>query len=94
MLGDGVLNDLQELFLGINRSNGESMKQLHHETRKPLEGSGNSNRRADLDQDALGGVDENLQFAGLVDRRVEESEKTLHVEVSLSLPCKWEIIAT
>lgn len=58
------------------------MEQLHHQTRKALEGSGNPNGRADLDQDTLGGVNEDLQFPGLVDRRVEESEKTLHVEVS------------
>ena len=86
MVGDGVLDDLQQLFLRIHRSNGESMQQLHHETGEPLEGSGDTNGRADLDQYAFGGVDKDLQFSRLVDRRVKQSEKTLHVEVSSSLP--------
>lgn len=81
VVGDGVLDDLQQLFLGVDRSNGEAMEQLDHETRKALEGSRDSHGRADLDQDALGGVDEDLQFAGLVDGRVEESEKTLMGDV-------------
>lgn len=82
VVGDGVLDDLQQLFLGVDRSNRESMEQLHHETCKAFERSRDSHGRADLDQHPLGGVDEDLQLAGLVDGRVEESEKTLHVEVS------------
>lgn len=50
------------------------MQQLNHQACKPLEGSRNANTRADFDQNALGGVDVNLEFAGLVDWRVEESK--------------------
>lgn len=93
VVGDGVLDDFQQLFLRIHRPNGESMEQLHHETGEALERSGNADRRADLDQYTLCGVDEDLQFPGLVDGGVKQSEKTLYVEVSSSLPrpFKWEM---
>lgn len=67
------------------------MEKLHHKTGEPLERSGDTNGRADLDQDTFGGVDKDLQFSRLVDRRVKQSEKTLYVEVSSSLPFKWEM---
>ena len=53
------------------------MKELDHETSKSLEGTGNSDTRADLDEDAFGGVDIDLKLSGLIDRRIEESKETL-----------------
>jgi hypothetical protein len=50
------------------------VEKLYHQTGETLERSGYADGRADFDQDAFGRVDVNLQFASLVDRRVEESE--------------------
>lgn len=52
------------------------MQQLHHETSKSLERSGNAYSRADFDEDAFGGMDVDLEPAGLVYWRVEEGEQT------------------
>lgn len=57
------------------------MEQLDHQTSEALECSRNADRRADFDEDPFGGVDVNLQSAGLVDGRVEESKQTLETEV-------------
>lgn len=67
------------------------MEQLHHQTGEALECSGNPDRRADLDQYSLCRVDEDLQFPGLVDRRIKQSEETLYVEVSSSLPLAIQV---
>lgn len=66
MVGDGVLDDPEQLLLGICRTNRQPMKQLDHETGKTLEGAWNADRRVDLDQDTFGGMDVDLQFTGLV----------------------------
>lgn len=66
MVGDGVLDDPEQLLLGVGRANGQSMKQLDHEAGKTLEGARNADRRVDLDQDTFGGMDVDLQFTGLV----------------------------
>jgi hypothetical protein len=55
------------------------VEELDHETGETLEGSGNADGRVDFDQNTLRGVDENLQATGLVDRRVQESQKTLRL---------------
>lgn len=77
MVGDWVLDDLEELFLGIGGANGEAMQQLDHQTGETLESSGNADGGVDFDQDALGSVDENLKPTGLVDGGVEQSKKAL-----------------
>jgi hypothetical protein len=77
VIGDGVLNDLQQLFLRCCRANGESVKKLNHQTGEALEGTRDADGRADFDQDTLCCVNVDLEFAGLVERRVEEGEKTL-----------------
>lgn len=74
MVSNGILDDVDQLLLRSSRSDGQPVQQLNHETGKPLKGSRNAHRRADLDQDVLLRVDINLQFAGLVDRRVKEGE--------------------
>jgi len=53
------------------------VKKLDHETSEAFEGTWNSDSRANFDEDAFGGVDVDLQLAGLVDRRVEEGKETL-----------------
>lgn len=53
------------------------MEKLDHETSEALEGTWDSDGRANFDKDAFGSVDVDLQLAGLVDRRVEEGKETL-----------------
>jgi len=53
------------------------MKELNHETGESLEGTRDADCRADFDEDTLSGVDVDLEFSCLVDRRVEEGKKTL-----------------
>lgn len=53
------------------------MEQLNHQTGEPLECSRDANGRIDFDQNALGGVDENLEPTGLVHGGIEKSEQTL-----------------
>lgn len=77
MVGDGVLDNLEELLLGGGGADREAVQELHHQTGKALEGSGDADGGRNLDQDALGGVDVDLQLASLVDRRVEQGEKAL-----------------
>lgn len=77
MVGNGVLDDPQELLLGCSRSDGETMEKLDHETSEALEGTRDSDGGRNLDEDALGGVDVDLQLASLVDGRVEQSQETL-----------------
>lgn len=80
VVGDGVLDDLEQLLLGIGGANGQAVQQLDHQTSETLECAGNANGGVNFDQDTLGGVDENLQAASLVDGGVEEGEKALEQE--------------
>lgn len=50
------------------------MQKLDHETSESLEGSRNTDGGRNLDQDALGGVDINLEFAVLIDGRVQQGQ--------------------
>jgi hypothetical protein len=77
VVGDRVLNDLEELLLRVGGTNRQAVEQLDHQTSKPLERSGNADGRVDLDQNTLGRVNENLKAASLVDGRVQKSEKAL-----------------
>lgn len=77
MVGDGVLDNLEQLLLGVGRANGQAVQQLDHQTGETLECTGNAHGGVDLDEDTLGGVDENLQAASLVDGGIEEGEKAL-----------------
>lgn len=53
------------------------MEELDHQASKALEGSRYAHSWADLDENALGSVNVDLEFAGFVDGRVEESEEAL-----------------
>lgn len=47
------------------------MEELHHQAGEALEGSRYPNSRADFNEDALGGVDINLQLPSFVDGGIE-----------------------
>lgn len=84
VVGNGVLDDLQQLLLGVGGSNRQTVEQLDHQTSESLEGSGNADGGVDFDQDSLGGVDEDLEATGLVDGRIQEGKKTLTSTVTVS----------
>lgn len=50
-----------------------------HETAKPLERPRDSDCRVDLNEDALGSVDVDLEATGLVERRVEQGQEALRI---------------
>lgn len=77
MVGDGVLDDLEQLLLRVGGPDGETMEQLDHQAGKPLEGAGDADGGRDLDEHPLGRVDVYLQLPGLVDGRVEQREQAL-----------------
>jgi hypothetical protein len=77
VFGDGVLDDAEQLFLGGGRADGHAVQELDHETGEAFEGTGDANAWVYLDEDALGGVDVDLEFAHLVNGGVEEGEKAL-----------------
>lgn len=68
----GNLNDCKSPFfllqLGSERT---------HETCKPLKSSRDSDLRVDFDEDVLLRVNEDLQQAGFVERRIQECEEAL-----------------
>lgn len=80
VVGDGVLDHLQQLLLRVGGADGQTVEQLDHQTRKTLEGSGNANGGVDFDQNTLSSVDKDLQAASLVDGRVEKGKKALGEE--------------
>ena len=77
MVGDWILNDFEELLLRAYGSDRQSVKQLDHKTCESLEGSWDTNGWTNFDEDAICGMDVDLQFTGLVNGRVEESEEAL-----------------
>ena len=79
MVRDRVGDDLQQLFLRVDRSNGESVEQLYHETSESLESTWDADGWADFNEDPFRGMDVYLQLAGLVDGRVEQGEEALGI---------------
>lgn len=77
MIGDGVLDDLEQLFLRVGGADREPMQQLDHQAGEALEGSWNAHCRTDLDQDALDCLDIDLELSGLVDGGIEQGEEAL-----------------
>lgn len=82
MIGDGVLDHLNQLLLRRCRSNLMPVEQLHHQTSKALEGSRDAHCGADPDEDVTCSLDVDLELARLIDRRIEKSEQTLYRHVS------------
>lgn len=77
VIGNGILDDLQQLLLRVGRADGEPVKELNHQPGKPLEGPRNTHRGVHFNQNPLGGMDKNLKLAGLVDGGVEKGQETL-----------------
>jgi hypothetical protein len=71
VIGDGVLDDLDELFLRRRGADLMSVQELDHESSESLECTRNAHCRADPDEHILGGVDVDLELSRLVDWRVE-----------------------
>lgn len=84
MVGDWVLDNLQQLLLGVCRANGKAVEELYHETGETLECTRDADSGGDFDEDAFGGCDVDLEEAGFVDWGVKEGEKTLK-EVVLAM---------
>lgn len=53
------------------------MQELDHQARESLKGTRDTDGRADFDENALGGVDVDLEFPSFVDGRIEEGEEAL-----------------
>ena len=53
------------------------MEELNHEAGEALEGARDADGGGDFDENAFGGVDVDLEFAGFVDGGVEEGEEAL-----------------
>lgn len=77
VVGDGVLDDAEQLLLRVSRADREAVEQLHHQAGEALERAGDADRRRDLNEDAFGGLDVDLQPACLVDGRVKEGKEAL-----------------
>lgn len=71
MIRDRVLDDFEQFLLRIDRSDRQLMKKLNHQTCKALKSSRNADCWADFDESTFGGVNEDLQLAGLVDGRIQ-----------------------
>lgn len=54
------------------------MEKLNHESCEALEGTWNTDGRANFDENTQGSSNVDLQFTSLVDRRVEESKEALN----------------
>jgi len=93
VVGDGILDDFEKLFLRVCGSNRQSMKELDHEACESFECSWNANCRADFDEDPFGCVDVDLQLASLVDWRVEKGEEALDLGVrSVRISGDWPVV--
>lgn len=77
VISNGVLDHSQQLIIRVGGSDRQSVQQLNHETCESLERSGNSDRRGNFDEDALGGVNINLQLSSLVDGRIKKRQEAL-----------------
>ena len=60
MVGNGVLDDFEELLLRGGGADGQFVQELDHQTSEALESTRDAHGRRDLDEDALCGVDVDL----------------------------------
>ncbi len=80
-----VGNHPKQLLLRVGAFDRKSMQELHHQTSKPLECSGDSHRRRHLDQNALRRVNINLEFACLVNGRIQQGKQALRHREGISV---------
>ena len=78
----GVFDDLEQLLVGVRRADAQFVKKLDHKSSEAFESSRYADGRANLDENAFGRMDIDLELAGFIDRRIEESEKALYSGVS------------
>lgn len=71
MVGDRILDDLEQLLLGVGGANRESVEELNHEPGKAFESARYPDARTDFDKNSFGGMYVDLELAGLVDGRIE-----------------------
>lgn len=67
MIGDGILDHLEQFFRRIDRPDGQLVKQLHHKTCESLESSRYADGRRHFDKHTFGSMDVDLQSPGLID---------------------------
>ena len=71
MVGDRILDDLEQLLLGVGGANRESVEKLNHQPGKAFESAWDPDGRTDFDKNSFGGVYVDLELAGFVDGRIE-----------------------
>ena len=74
MVGDRILDDLEQLLLRVGGANRESVEKLNHKPRKAFESTRYPDSRTDFDKNPFGGVYVDLELAGLVDGRIEKGK--------------------
>ena len=74
MVGDRILDDLEQLLLGVGGADRKSVEKLNHKPGKAFESTRYPDGRTDFDQNSFSGVYVNLKLAGLVDGRIEQGE--------------------
>ena len=77
MVCDGVLDNLDELDTGIRCSDAVLVEKLDHKPSEPLESSGDTGGRVDLNENVLRSSDENLEKSSSVERRVKQHQQAL-----------------
>lgn len=77
VVSDGVLDDLDELFLGCRGADLMAMEQLDHQTSEALECSRNADSWAHANEHVFGGLYVDLKLARLVDGRIKERKEAL-----------------
>lgn len=77
MIGHRVPDDIQQLGIRTDSLDAQLVQELDHETGEPGERTGNPGLWVNLDEDALGSADEDLKFACLVQRAIQEGKQAL-----------------
>lgn len=77
VVGNRILDHLDELLLGVDGPNLVLVQKLNHQTSESLERTRDADSRADSYEHILGGLNVDLELARFVDWRIEESEQAL-----------------
>lgn len=77
MVGNGILNNLEELLVRVGALNRKAVEKLDHQTSKTLESARNADGWRNLDENALCRLNVDLELASLVDGRIKKCEEAL-----------------
>lgn len=77
MIGDGVLDDFEQGFGGLDCPHSQLGQDHGHQGGESLVGSWDSGFGVDVNEDVLVGVDDHLQQACFVQRRVQQVQQAL-----------------